>query len=86
MFCSRSVGIHLLRGLVAIALLGAALLMNGMHPALRIGAVAGAALLLRGCPACWLVGLFETWAQGRDQAANQSTPSRFTSARGGIPS
>ena len=86
MFCSRSVGVHLLRGLIAIALLGAALLMNGMHPALRIGAVASAALLLRGCPACWLVGLFETWTQSRNKAANQSTPSRFTSARGGIPS
>lgn len=86
MFCSRSVGVHLLRGLLATALLGAALLMDGAHPGLRIGAVAGAALLLRGCPACWLLGLFETWTQGRDNAANQTTASRFTSARGGKPS
>lgn len=85
MFCSRSLGVHLLRGALAIALLSAALLVHGVHPALRIGAVAGAALLLRGCPACWLVGLFETWAQGRS-AANPSIASSSTSCRGGAPS
>ncbi|CAB5723683.1 Uncharacterised protein [Delftia tsuruhatensis] len=37
MFCSRSMGVHLLRG--------------------------GAVLLMRGCPACWLMGLVETWQQ-----------------------
>jgi hypothetical protein len=86
MFCSRSLGVHLLRGLLAIALLGAALLIAGAHPALRIGALAGAALLLRGCPACWLVGLFETWTQGRSSTVNRCIATSSTSARGGEPS
>ena len=81
MFCSRSLGVHLLRGALAIALLGAALLTEGAPPALRMGAAAGAAWLFRGCPACWLIGLFATWARGRS-AANRSIASRSTSCRG----
>ncbi|MDR3464549.1 MAG: hypothetical protein P4M07_01260 [Xanthobacteraceae bacterium] len=66
MFCSRSVSIHLLRGVGAVALAivygpGRGLLV----PPLLIGAV----VLMRGCPMCWLTGLIETIAQRRDGAA-----------------
>lgn len=66
MFCSSSIGIHLLRGAGAVILLGLAFLVAthaAIAPAYRLGAaplVVGAFLLLRGCPMCWLMGLFET--------------------------
>ncbi len=68
MYCSRSVSVHLLRGAAAIALIFAAFFFRSyglVWPAL---AGIGAVLLLRGCPMCWLVGLFETIRQGRDKS------------------
>jgi hypothetical protein len=65
MFCSRSIGIHLLRGLAACVLIACALYLGAYHPTyilltplLFIGAI----IMLRGCPMCWLAGLFETLA------------------------
>jgi hypothetical protein len=56
-------GIHLLRGAGALALLLAAMLLDGRPQVSRLAAFGGAVLLLRGCPACWLVGLLQTWQQ-----------------------
>lgn len=60
MFCSRSVSIHLLRGVGAIVMIALAILYGRERvwivPPLLIGAV----VLMRGCPMCWLTGLFET--------------------------
>ena len=67
MFCSRSVGEHLLRGAAAFALLLAALLMDDLPLLARLAAFGGAVLLMRGCPMCWLVGLFETWGRRRQE-------------------
>ncbi len=73
MFCSSSIGIHLLRGLGAAALLALAVYLAadpGASIAVRLAAaplIAGTFFLLRGCPMCWLVGLFETIAKGRTQ-------------------
>lgn len=64
MFCSRSVGVHLLKGAGALVLIILALYLGAyqetyiLPPVLFIGAF----LLFRGCPMCWLVGLFETIA------------------------
>ncbi|MCV2356782.1 hypothetical protein LNV09_21795 [Paucibacter sp. B2R-40] len=72
MFCSSSVSIHLLRGAAAFALIAAALLFNQWG---QIGsglALVGAFLLLRGCPMCWLMGLFETIAKGRNSNGKPS--------------
>jgi hypothetical protein len=59
MHCNRSVTVHVLRGLGAVILTVVAFAYGQAHgwlfPALLIGAV----LLLGGCPACWLSGLFE---------------------------
>lgn len=66
MFCSTSVSVHLLRGLAALALIMGALHFSAFGSVgLIIATLAfiGAILLLRGCPMCWLVGLFETWRQ-----------------------
>ena len=60
MFCSRSITIHLLRGLGAVLLLIAAFMFGREQVWLVPPLLVGAVILLRGCPACWLAGLFET--------------------------
>jgi hypothetical protein len=63
MFCSASVSIHLLRGLVALGLIIGAIYSSSYGAIGLVFAVlafVGAIVLLRGCPICWLVGLFET--------------------------
>ncbi len=67
MFCSSSVSIHLLRGAAAFGLIAAALSYNGLGTIGAGFALVGALLLLRGCPMCWLLGLFETIVKGRQQ-------------------
>ena len=63
-FASRSVPRHLARGLGAVLLTWLAARL-ALEPSLMRGlgaafALAGAVVLLRGCPMCWLTGLFET--------------------------
>jgi hypothetical protein len=72
MFCSSSVSIHLLRGAAALALVAAVLYFNSFGPIGSSLALLGALLLLRGCPMCWLMGLFETMAKGREQNGPRS--------------
>lgn len=66
MFCSTSLTEHLLRGALAALLLAGALL-GDWHPILNAGALLGALVLMRGCPMCWLIGLFQTRPQRRAQ-------------------
>lgn len=74
MFCSRSVGVHLFRGLSAFAMVGLIIYINSVNmqyallltPFLLIGAM----VLLRGCPMCWLTGLFQTIANRKKQISN----------------
>lgn len=73
MFCSRSLTVHLLRGLGAVGLLCAALLADALPALLRIACVAGAVGLMRGCPMCWFIGLIET-ASRRAPSARPSLP------------
>ena len=61
-FASASLLGHLLRGAVAIGLLGWAIQQQA-HPALSLLAAAGALIAFRGCPICWTVGLVETIVQ-----------------------
>jgi hypothetical protein len=66
MYCSRSVSIHLLRGLGAASLLAAAFIVGNAYIWLVPPLLVGAVILLRGCPACWLIGLFETLGRRRE--------------------
>ncbi len=59
MFCSTSLTEHLLRGALAALLLAGALL-GGWPLLMKAAAVLGALALMRGCPMCWLLGLFQT--------------------------
>jgi hypothetical protein len=71
MYCSRSIGVHLLRGLGAVGLIALAVIYGEAHawllPPLLIGAVV--LMLMRGCPMCWLMGLAETAKTGRNSPA-----------------
>ena len=69
MFCSRSVSLHLLRGLGAVTLLVAAFAFGSEHVWLWPPLLIGAVVLLRGCPMCWLIGLFETMGKRGDRVS-----------------
>ena len=59
MFKSKSIGIHLVRGLGGFGLLAAA--FSGRLPLGAEILLGGCGVfLLRGCPMCWAVGLVET--------------------------
>ncbi|QNA87974.1 DUF2892 domain-containing protein [Massilia sp. Dwa41.01b] len=60
MFCSTSVGMHLLRGGGALALIALAIHPGSSQPLHVVPLILGAVLLLRGCPMCWLIGLVQT--------------------------
>jgi hypothetical protein len=59
MFKSKSISIHLVRGLGGFGLLATAL--SGRLPLwVEILLGVGGVFLLRGCPLCWAIGLIET--------------------------
>ena len=51
---------HLVRGATAAALLAWALMFAQTQPALSLVASVVAVIALRGCPACWMLGLWDT--------------------------
>jgi hypothetical protein len=63
LFGSRSVTAHVLRGVIAAALVTWAVLNHPTHPALALVTGVAAVIAMRGCPMCWTVGLFETIAE-----------------------
>ena len=64
-FASKSLARHLARGSVGFGLLfGGMALAPVVGPAALITAPLGL-VALRGCPACWMLGLAETVSQGR---------------------
>jgi hypothetical protein len=60
MFGSRTVVAHLMKGATAATLLAWAWLHQTSEPAFAIGALILAVIAMRGCPMCWMLGLFET--------------------------
>jgi hypothetical protein len=66
MHCNRSITIHVSRGLGAAALIVLAFLYGGAYAWLLPALLLVAVLLLGGCPACWLTGLFEAIGTSRN--------------------
>jgi len=58
MFASKTVVAHLVRGVTAAALIVWA--VQSSDPVFAVAAVVAAVVVMRGCPLCWTVGLFET--------------------------
>jgi hypothetical protein len=74
MFASSSVSVHIARGVGGFTALALAMgLSSWVWPPLVLLPVG--ILLLRGCPMCWVVGLFQT-LMGSGQAACPIEPSR----------
>lgn len=64
-FASRSVPVHLARGLLGFGLIAASIaLIPAVGPAALLLLPAGV-VALRGCPTCWLIGLAQTVSRGR---------------------
>ena len=63
MFASTTVAAHLMRGVIAGALIGWALLHQSTDPAFAVAAGILAVVAMRGCPLCWTLGLVETVSQ-----------------------
>ena len=51
---------HLVRGATAAALIAWSLLFAESQPALAVVSGVMAAIAMRGCPACWMLGLWDT--------------------------
>jgi hypothetical protein len=51
---------HLVRGATAAALIAWALLFASTQPALAVAGGVLAVIAMRGCPACWMLGLWDT--------------------------
>ncbi|MEA2793871.1 MAG: hypothetical protein QOI87_1251 [Bradyrhizobium sp.] len=56
-YCSRSVSLHLLRGLGAVVLIVLTITYGGAHAWLLPPLLIGAVTLMQGCPMCWLMSL-----------------------------
>jgi nicotinamide riboside transporter PnuC len=60
MFASKTIAAHLLRGVIAVALIAWALLHQSPNPAIAVAAGVAAVAAMKGCPMCWTIGLLET--------------------------
>jgi hypothetical protein len=50
---------HLVRGATAAALIAWAAAFGQTQPVLAVAAAVVAVIAMRGCPACWLLGLYD---------------------------
>jgi len=51
---------HLVRGATAAALIAWSLFFASTQPALAVVSGVMAVIAMRGCPACWMLGLWDT--------------------------
>src|SRR5262245_61871163 len=67
-FATRTLTGHVIRGAVAFALLYFAVEQQHLHPVASLVAGLLALVAMRGCPACWTIGLLETIRRYRSGA------------------
>ena len=60
MLASKTIAAHMVRGVIAAALITWAVLHQSSDPAFAVAAGVMAVVAMRGCPMCWMVGLVET--------------------------
>jgi len=60
MFASKTIAAHIMRGVIAAALIPWALLHQSSDSAFAVAAGVAAVFAMRGCPLCWTMGLLET--------------------------
>ena len=61
-FGNKSITVHLLRGTLGLVAIYAATVFLSTKPWLSVVLFAVALFMLKGCPMCWTLGLFETIA------------------------
>ena len=83
MFASRTVAGHLMRGLIAAALIAWALAHQSSDPGFAALAGIAALVAMRGCPLCWTMGLFETIAESMRIRRAGRTARRICCTRNG---
>lgn len=76
MFASSSVPRHLARGALGLPMMVAAFVLVPWLGPLALLLVVPAAVLLRGCPTCWALGLAQTCALSSPAAGDGSRPRR----------
>lgn len=70
MFASKSLTEHLLRGLIGVGALAGVVAYGGLVWPLFV-LLPAALVALRGCPACWTIGLVQTvWARVKGRPAD----------------
>ena len=60
MFASKTITAHLMRGLIAAALIAWAVVHQMSHPVFALTAGVLAVVAMKGCPLCWTLGLAAT--------------------------
>ena len=63
LFATQTLTGHMIRGVVALALLYLAIGQQHVHPGASLLAGLLALVAMRGCPVCWTIGLVETIQQ-----------------------
>ncbi|WP_193609999.1 hypothetical protein [Nocardioides lijunqiniae] len=76
MFASRSVPRHLVRGALGLPMMVAAFVLVPWLGPLALLLIVPAAVLLRGCPTCWMLGLAQTCALNPRAPAGEPRPHR----------
>lgn len=66
-YASRNLAIHFLRGGAALAVLAVAIAATPKIGWWALLAAPVVLWLLRGCPACWLMGLFQTFEMSNER-------------------
>lgn len=66
-FASASLTAHLVRGIVGFGSLAASLALIPVAGAVALLLLPVGVVALRGCPACWAIGLLQTISRGRLQ-------------------
>jgi hypothetical protein len=68
-FASRSVTVHLVRGVIGLSLLIVAFALIPVIGAVSLLIAPLGVVALRGCPTCWALGLAQTISRGRLERA-----------------
>src|SRR4051812_1364208 len=74
LFNTQTLTGHVIRGAAAFALLYFAIGQQHFHPAASLFAGLMALVAMRGCPACWTIGLVETIRQRYEVTRSGSVP------------
>lgn len=80
-FASTSVPIHLVRGIIGFGLLSGSIALVPVVGLFSLLLLPAGVVALRGCPACWFLGLVQTISRGRVERSCVDGRCHLTSQR-----